>query len=66
MDGLKRAEDDLRCKVAELSDESLDKSLAAGGSSAYNNLHGYLQHVLYHAVQIAIMRKAIEASRTSE
>jgi len=36
----------------------LDDPIVAGMSSVYNHLHGVIQHDLYHAGQIAILKKA--------
>lgn len=47
----------MRDAVAAFPVEKLDEPLVAGGSSAYLNLHGYVQHNLYHAGQIAILSK---------
>ena len=49
----------MRDAVAALSDDALEKPLVAGGSTAYDNIHGYVQHSLYHAGQIAILRKGL-------
>jgi len=50
----------LRKRVAAFGDEKLEEALVAGGSSAYLNFHGYVQHNLYHAGQIAILRKQLD------
>lgn len=55
---LERQHLELRGAVARLSDEQLDKPLAAGKPSAYFTLHGVIQHTLYHAGQIALLKKA--------
>ena len=34
------------------------KAAVPGGSSAYNNFHGHVQHLLYHAAQMSLLRKA--------
>ena len=40
-------------------DARLDEPLMEGGkTSAYRTLHGYVQHVLYHAGQIVLLKKA--------
>ena len=40
-------------------DSRLDEPLTEGGeTSAYLTLHGYVQHVLYHAGQIVLLKKA--------
>jgi len=52
-----------RNRVAAFPEESLDIPLIPGGSSAYNNFHGYVQHNLYHAGQMVLLRKAWAATR---
>jgi len=41
----------------EMSDERLDAPLQEKGTSAYNNLHGYIQHAFYHGGQIGLLKK---------
>jgi uncharacterized damage-inducible protein DinB len=55
---LKQQELKLREGIANFPDERLDSVLVAGGSSAYNNLHGHIQHNAYHAGQITLLVKA--------
>jgi len=38
----------------------LDEPLQEGGSSAYNNLHGYIQHAAYHGGQISMLKRLTE------
>ncbi len=40
--------------------EQLDAPFREGGSSAYNNLHGYVQHAVYHGGQISVLKKLVE------
>ncbi len=49
----------LREAVARFPDERLEEALVSGGSSAYNNFHGYVQHNLYHAAQIGLIKKIV-------
>jgi uncharacterized damage-inducible protein DinB len=58
VESLKRHDAALRQEIAAFPDERLDDLLTAGGSSAYNNFHGYAQHNAYHAGQIALLKKA--------
>jgi uncharacterized damage-inducible protein DinB len=44
--------------VAQLSRERLDEIVPGMGYSVYVMLHGVVQHGLYHAGQIAILKKA--------
>ena len=48
--------------ASKLADEKLDQPAAPGASSAYILLHGVVQHDLYHAGQIALLKKTFPAS----
>ena len=55
---LKRKEEDLQLAVAAFPESRLDdKLMEAGATSAYVNFHGHVQHNLYHAGQIALLKK---------
>jgi DinB family protein len=56
---LRRAADNLQRKIRALDDEQLKEDLPGLGDTwtTYITLHGVLQHVLYHAGQIAILKK---------
>ena len=47
----------LRDRIAAFPQDRLDDPLIPGGSSAYNNFHGYIQHNLYHAAQVKLLKK---------
>jgi uncharacterized damage-inducible protein DinB len=49
----------LRDAVLGLEDEELDAPILPNMSSRYVSLHGAVQHTLYHAGQIALVRKAL-------
>jgi len=49
---------ELREAVARLDDARLEEPIVEGMSSLYVTLHGAVQHDLYHAAQIALLRKA--------
>jgi uncharacterized damage-inducible protein DinB len=55
---LKQGNQQLREAILELSDERLSEPVPAKGYSMYVMLHGAVQHELYHAGQIAILKKA--------
>ena len=59
IDRLQRAADDLQRRIRSLDDEQLKEDLPGLGNTwtTYITLHGVLQHVLYHAGQIAILKK---------
>lgn len=44
--------------VEGLEESRLDEPVAGGTSSLYVTLHGITQHDLYHAAQIALLKKA--------
>jgi uncharacterized damage-inducible protein DinB len=48
----------LRAAIASLDDEGLTKPIVEGMSSVYGSLHGVIQHDLYHAGQIALLKRA--------
>lgn len=45
--------------VSKLDDSRLDQLMVSGPATVYGTLHGIIQHTLYHAGQIAILKKAI-------
>jgi len=54
---LERRHEELQKSVAELADSRLDEPVVEGMATAYVTLHGSLQHDLYHASQIALLKK---------
>ena len=56
---LKQGHLELRSAIASLGDGRLDQPIIEGMSSVYVQLHGVIQHDLYHAGQIALLKKAI-------
>jgi uncharacterized damage-inducible protein DinB len=55
--GMKQALDELQTAIAQLDDSRLDQPIIDGMSSVYVTLHGVIQHSLYHAGQMAILKK---------
>jgi uncharacterized damage-inducible protein DinB len=49
----------LRDATLGLDDARLDEPIYAGRSSRYISLHGAIQHTLYHAGQIAFVKRAL-------
>jgi hypothetical protein len=47
----------LRETISQISEERLEEILPAKGYSIYFLLHGVIQHNLYHAGQIAVLKK---------
>ncbi|UCE24592.1 MAG: DinB family protein [Candidatus Zixiibacteriota bacterium] len=59
---LKRVHSELFEEIERADDSKLDDPIVEGFSSTYITLHGLVQHNLYHAGQIAILRKGVKAS----
>ena len=55
---LRQAHEELCNAVSEMDESRLDQPILEGMSSVYVTLHGVIQHSLYHAGQIAILKKA--------
>ncbi len=56
---LKRSHTDLRAAILRVEDSQLDQPIIEGMSSIYVTLQGAIQHTLYHAGQIGILKKAL-------
>jgi len=56
---LKQGHQELRSAIAGLDDSWLDQPIIEGMSSVYVQLHGAIQHDLYHAGQIALLKKTV-------
>jgi uncharacterized damage-inducible protein DinB len=54
---LDRGHQSLIDAIARVAESSLDEPILAGKSSVYVTLHGVIQHDLYHAGQIAMLKK---------
>jgi hypothetical protein len=54
---LEAAHDRLQKAIAALSDGDLERPAAGKSFSVYVMLHGSVQHALYHAGQIALLKK---------
>jgi uncharacterized damage-inducible protein DinB len=59
----KRTHDDLVKTVAALPDARLRERVPGKRYDFYHNLHGVVQHELYHAGQIALLKKAVAEAR---
>jgi hypothetical protein len=53
------AEEELRATILRLPQSRLDEPAIPGGDSVYVLLHGAVQHSLYHAGQIALLKKGL-------
>jgi len=58
LEELDHAESRVCDAVARLRPEDLDKPVAGGRYSVYVLVNGLIQHNLYHAGQIALLKKA--------
>jgi uncharacterized damage-inducible protein DinB len=56
---LDRGHQALVAAIARVPESRLDEPILEGKSSVYVTLHGVIQHDLYHAGQIAILKKAL-------
>ena len=63
-ESIKQAHEELRSAILLLDDSRLDQPIIEGMSSIYVTLHGIIQHSLYHAGQIAILKKAFSEGQT--
>ena len=43
----------------DVTDEGLDKPFRAGGTPAYSNLHGHMQHAVHHAGRISVLKQLV-------
>jgi len=59
LDALKESRVKLRRTVEQLQDDQLDEHPPGLPDSRYVLLHGLVQHDLYHAGQIAVLKKAL-------
>ena len=58
-EGLTTIHQQLLEAIGRLDDPRLNEPIVEGLSTVYSTLHGILQHDLYHAGQIAILKKAL-------
>ena len=58
LETLKRNHRELHEAIGRVEDTNLERPIVEGMASVYVTLHGVIQHDLYHAGQIAILKKA--------
>jgi uncharacterized damage-inducible protein DinB len=58
---LNEVHDQLLEFILQLDDSRLEQAAVEGSASAYIVLHGLIQHNLYHAGQIALLKKAVRS-----
>ena len=56
---LDRGHEAFRRAIAQVDESRLDEPIVEGLSSVYVTLHGIIQHDLYHAGQIAMLKKGL-------
>lgn len=61
---LRQSYEELSEAISRLDESRLDQPIVAGMSSVYVTLQGIVQHTLYHAGQMAILKKAISERQT--
>ncbi|HTW22230.1 MAG TPA: DinB family protein [Candidatus Baltobacteraceae bacterium] len=59
LENLAESRSRLRGVAAALRDDQLDEKVGTTDVSRYQILHGVIQHDLYHAGQIAVLKKAL-------
>ncbi|HEV7681980.1 MAG TPA: DinB family protein [Pyrinomonadaceae bacterium] len=64
-ESIKQAHDELAAAIRALDDSRLDQPIVEEMSFVYVTLHGVIQHSLYHAGQIAILKKAASERQTA-
>lgn len=62
LEALRRSTERLMAACTEELESRLDEPILPGFSSRYVSLHGAVQHNLYHAGQIALLRRALSMS----
>jgi hypothetical protein len=60
--GLSKRQQDLLALIGTLSADALDRPVTKDGPTLYVLLHGVAQHHIYHAGQIALLKKSARAS----
>jgi len=61
LEAFRRSNADFRGCLTELADTQWDEPLSAADKSVYVEVHGVIQHHLYHAGQIALLKKAFDS-----
>ena len=58
-DLLRAGHNEFQEAISKLDESRLDQPIVTGPRTVYITLHGIIQHTLYHAGQIAILKKAV-------
>jgi len=56
---LRRSNEDFRRVLSKLDPSRLDQKIPEGNKTIYVEVHGVIQHHLYHAGQIALLKKVL-------
>jgi uncharacterized damage-inducible protein DinB len=59
LERLHRAHKELAAEIERVDETRLDQPIMAGFSTVYVSLHGVIQHNLYHAGQIALLKRVL-------
>ena len=57
LDRLEESYRDVQSDIAKCKDQDLDKKVTGSESSLYESFHGLIQHDLFHAGQIMVLKK---------
>ena len=57
---MEQAEEELRKTILRTPEARLEEPGIAGGASVYVLFHGAIQHSLYHAGQIMLLKKSLD------
>lgn len=60
LSSLEKVHRSLRVSIGSLSDESIDQMLEGDRWAVYQTIHGVIQHDLYHAGQISLLKRALQ------
>jgi len=63
---LGKQEEDLQQAIADFPEERLHAPLTPGGTSAYNNFQGHVQHNAYHVGQIKLLKRLARNRRDNK
>lgn len=63
LQSLAASNQDLRDSIKKIDDAKLEEIVPEANHSVYAMLHGVIQHDLYHAGQIALLKKACGSSK---
>jgi DinB superfamily len=65
LERFRASNEEFRNALSTLSAERVDELSAAGKRTFYDEAHGLIQHHVYHAGQIALLKKAFSAARAA-